>query len=135
MKWQKIAFNIQNSEAETKRGVLIKLPHKSAYDGLKFWVSKKLVHEGRHSYECFLSVKDDMQFNIFRNGNGRHNRFEKIESKTISAAELIEAFGGVVEDNSHCLSKIDEEREVIIHHTPEPLAPVEDAEADHDLMR
>jgi hypothetical protein len=131
--WKKFAFNLQNIAHETESGILIQMPHNSAYDGFSFWTSKKLVREGRHSYEMLLSINDDMKFELRKMGHGRYNRNKVIASQEISADELAEAFGGYREAPD--APKVDEYREEIIRHTPEPLAPVEDAEADPELVR
>lgn len=131
--WKKFAFNIQNIVRETDNGILIQMPHNSEHDGFKFWTSKKLVRDGRHSYEYLLSVNADMKFNLKKNGNGKYNRFKVIAEKEITADELAEAFGGYCEVQD--APKVDEEREVIIHHTPDPLTPIENAEALPELTR
>ena len=131
--WRKIPFNLQNVAHETDHGILIQMPHNSAYDGFKFWTSKKLVREGRHSYECLLSVNADMKFKLQKNGNGKYNRFKVIAEHEVSADELAEAFGGYCE--APAAQKVDTEREEIIRHTPAPLDPVENAEADPELVR
>lgn len=131
--WRKIPFNLQNVAYETDNGILIQMPHNSAYDGFKFWTSKKLVREGRHSYEMLLSVNADMKFKLQKNGGGRYNRFKVVAEQEITADELAEAFGGYRE--APAARKVNEEREEIIRHTPEPIDPVVDAEADPELVR
>ena len=134
--WRKIAINAQNMCAETERGILIQMPHKSDYDGFKFWVSKKLLCNGRHSYEYLLSVNDGMKFKLFKNGSGQYNRFKTIAEQEVSADTLAEAFGGyAVEVRKTYHAEADFDREEIIRHTPEPLAPVQDAQADQTLVR
>lgn len=133
MEWRKIPFNIQNVAHETDRGILIQMPRKSEYDGFKFWTSKKLVREGRHSYEMLLSVNADMKFKLQKNGGGKNNRFKVIAECELTADELAEAFGGYREAPD--ARKVDENREEIIRHTPAPLDPVENAEADPELTR
>lgn len=132
--WQKIAFNIQNVVAETASGICIQMPHASEYDGFKFWVSKKLVRRGRHSYEHLLSIKDDMAFRLVKTGNGRYNRFQVIAEKMINAAKMVDAFGGHVPESSAARKVLDENEETIIRHTPQALEPVE-IEADPALVR
>lgn len=134
--WKKIAINAQNMCAETERGILIQMPHASDYDGFKFWVSKKLLRTGRHSYEYLLSVNTDMKFKLFKNGSGQYNRFKTIAEQEVSADTLAEAFRGYVpEVRKTYHEQADFDREEIIRHTPEPLAPVQDAEADTELVR
>lgn len=115
-------------------GVLIGMPHSSAHDGYKFWISQKLVRQGRHSYERFLSVNEDMTFKLIKNGKGKFNKFEVIASKEITADELAEAFGGYVSDAPVYTCEVDFDKEEVIHHVPEALESVE-VEADAELVR
>lgn len=131
--WKKIAFNIQNVKHQTERAFLIAMPHNSDFDGFQFWVSVKLVREGSHSYERRLSIKDDMVFKLQKTGKGKHNKFEVIAEKEITAGELAEAFGGYVE-NAGYTSKIDPFKEEVERHVPEKLEPIE-AEANQELVR
>lgn len=134
--WRKIAINAQNMCAETERGILIQMPHASDYDGFKFWVSKKLLRTGRHSYEYLLSVNTDMKFKLFKNGSGKTTYKTVIAECEITADELAEAFRGYVPEVRNTYhEQADFDREEIIRHTPEPLAPVQDAEADTELVR
>ena len=41
--WHKVHFNFQNVVAVTGKAVLIQMPHKSKYDGFKFWHPIKLI--------------------------------------------------------------------------------------------
>lgn len=132
--WKKIAFNVQNVQHATESGVLIALPHSSDFDGFKFWVSKKLVREGRNSFEHFLSVKDDMVFKLIKTGKGRYNKKEVIDIKEITADELAEAFSGYVSDAPVYTCEVDFDKEEVIHHVPEALESVE-VEADAELVR
>lgn len=112
------------------------MPHKSEHDGMKFWVSKKLMRNGSHSYEYLLSVKTDMKFKLIKNGSGKTNRFKIIAEYEITADELAEAFRGYVEEPSNTYhEQADFDREEIVRHTPQPLTPIEDAEADPELVR
>lgn len=133
--WRKIALNKQNIEHTTATGALIKMTHSSEHDGFKFWVSAKLLREGRHSYELFLSVKDDMEFKLQKRGGWSSNN-KLLDERTISADQLAEAFGGYVEDAPRYTSqaKIANDEETIEHHVPAPLAPVE-IDADPELAR
>lgn len=134
--WRKVAINAQNICGETDRGVCVQMPHASAHDGFKFWTSKKLMRDGGHSYEYLLSVKTDMTFKLVKNGNGKYNRFKVIAEYEITADELAEAFRGYVHEVSNTYhEQADFDREEIVRHTPQPLTPIEDAEADPELVR
>ena len=132
--WKKIAFNRQNICAETDRSILIQMPNKSAHNGYKFWISKKLLRKGRHSYEYLLSIKSDMEFELKKYGNGKHNRFQVIAETKITAEQLAEAFDGYVDVEPQKAPKVDFEEETVYKHTPEPLKPVE-MEIDPELAR
>ena len=134
--WHKIAINTQNIGYENDRSLLIQMPHSSKYDGFKFWVSKKLVRSGSNRYEIYLSVTEEMEFKLQKNGNGKYNWKEIVDTKAISADELADAFGGYVSDA--VAAKACHQRETpeveYIHHKPQPLEPVE-AEIDEELLR
>lgn len=133
--WGKVAFNLQNIGAQTERAILIKMPHRSEYDGYTVWVSKKLIREGSHSYEYFMSIKADMEFAIKKHAGWSHNN-KVLDDKTITAEQMAEAFGGYVEGAGYSRqASIKEDEEVVIEkHVPETLAPV-DVEADPELLR
>ncbi len=129
--WRKVAFNIQNIAFSTVRATKINMPHSSEHDGYSFWVSNKLLREGRHSYEFLLSIKSDMTFNL----NKHNKKNEVIAFKTLNADELAVAFGGWVDDAPrYSKPAIDPDKEEIVKHVPAPLAPV-DIEADPELVR
>lgn len=133
--WGKVAVNAQNVECTTERGVKIKLPHSSKHDGFSVWVSLKLLRSGRHSYEYMLSVKADMEFTLKKYGQGRYNKSEVLDEKTISAEEMAAAFGGWVEDAPrYSEPAVDPDRVEIVKHEPERLEPVQ-IEADPELTR
>lgn len=91
--WIKCNLNAQNIETETDKAVLIKMPHKSAYDGFKFWHPKKLVREaGGKGYFYTFSFTDEFEFKLFKNGNGRYNQRDIISETVISADEMAEQF-------------------------------------------
>ena len=92
-KWNKIRFNVQNVEAETERSVLINMPHKSKFDGFRFWHPKKLVRdEGQKGWGLSFSFTDEFVFKLVKNGKGRFNSRDVIDEKTITAAEMMEVF-------------------------------------------
>lgn len=88
MKWRSFTVSTNNIEVSTAKAVLIKMPHKSDYDGFVFWHPAKLVREGDYLYSKRVSYTDDFEFRLFKKGNGRFNYNTKIAEKTISAAEM-----------------------------------------------
>lgn len=93
MSWKNININKQNIETETGRAVLIKMPNNSDYAGFKFWHPAKCVREGKHSYAASLGYTDEFTFKLFKNGNGKYNKYEVIEEIEIGVEEFEEAFG------------------------------------------
>ncbi|WP_304068608.1 hypothetical protein [Megamonas hypermegale] len=124
--WKKISINKQNVRHETAKAALIAMPHKSNYDGYEFWVSSKLVHPGSHSYELYLSLKDDYTFKLRKTGKGKYNRYEVIDEQTISAEEMIEAFDGEVDQ------KAQEDDSYVLVEEPEYRKPTE-SQVDEEL--
>lgn len=98
MKWKNININKSNIEAETSRAVLIKMPHSSDYDGYKFWHPAKLVRRGRHSGAVSIGYTDGFTFKLFKNGNGKYNKFDVLDETEIGAEEFEDAFG-VIDEN------------------------------------
>lgn len=94
MNWKNIYISKNNIETETARAVLIKMPNKSDYASYIFWHPAKLVRESRGG-KVSIGYTDDFKFKIFKNGNGKYNRFDKIDEKEISAEEIEEAFGAM----------------------------------------
>lgn len=105
MNWKNININESNIESQSSFSVLIKMPNKSKYAGFKFWHPAKLVRKGRHSAAVSIGYNDDFVFKLFKSGNGRYNKFDKIDEKTILAHEFEEAFSkideNIIEDNDY----------------------------------
>lgn len=99
MKWKSVNLCENQIKARTVKSVLVKMPLSSKDKGFLFWHPKKLVKESYYrgsSYE--LLYTDDFTFNIFKNGSGKTNKYEKIAEKSISVEDFEEAFK-VVEDD------------------------------------
>ncbi len=90
--WKNIEINLQNIEFETEKATLIKMPNKSEYAGYKFWHPSKLIRYGSHSYARSLSYTNDFTFKLFKNGKGKHNKFDIVDKIEIGADEFEEAF-------------------------------------------
>ena len=90
--WKNIEINKQNIETDTGKATLIKMPNKSKYAGYKFWHPSKLVRYGSNSYARSLGYTDDFKFKLFKNGNGKYNKFDKIDEIEISVEDFEEAF-------------------------------------------
>ena len=103
--WKNIEINIQNIETDTGKATLIKMPNKSKYAGYKFWHPSKLIRYGSNSYARNVGYTDDFKFKLFKNGNGKYNKFNVIDTIEIDVEKFEEAF----ECMSNCTrSKLDE---------------------------
>lgn len=91
--WMNFNINTSQVEHETGRAYLVKMPHNSDYNGYKFWIGAKLVHSGRHGSALSLGVLPDMEFRLFKNGQGRYNQRDIVAETTLSGDELAEQFG------------------------------------------
>ena len=90
--WKNIEINIQNIEIDTGNVVLIKMPNKSKYASYKFWHPSKLIKYGSNSNSVSIGYTNDFAFKLFKNGNGKYNKFNVIDEKEISVEEFEEAF-------------------------------------------
>ncbi|MGN0886100.1 MAG: hypothetical protein ACI4RT_03790 [Candidatus Spyradenecus sp.] len=134
--WRKVAIDTDAILHKTENSVLIQMPFDSKHEWFKFWTSKRLIREGRTSLEVLLSVNAEMKFSLFKNGRGRYNTEQVLDRREITADELAEAFGGYVTEAPNTYhAPVDPDRVEIIRHVPAPLAPVENAEADPELVR
>ncbi len=91
--WKNIEINLQNIETNTGKATLIKMPNNSDYAGYKFWHPSKLVRYGSNSYARSIGYTDSFKFKLFKNGNGKYNKFDIIDEIEISVEEFEEAFG------------------------------------------
>lgn len=64
--WKSINISKNNIECETDKCLLIKMPHKSEYDGYKVWISKKIAKEGRHKNAIEIIYKEGFVFSAFK---------------------------------------------------------------------
>ena len=117
--WINFYVNKNQIQTETAKAILVKLPKT---DWL-VWISSKCVRSGTHSANLRVGVCDDREYEIFRNGNGRYNKFQKIDSKTVTGTELAEMCG--VEAPK---PKQDE------YHVPQEINPVYNQKADNELL-
>ena len=91
--WHKVHFNFQNVVAVTGKAVLIQMPHKSKYDGFKFWHPIKLIGvEGGIEVLKTFSFRDDFKFNLFKYEKGKYNKSGVIDEIEIDCKEMMEAF-------------------------------------------
>lgn len=115
--WKNIEINIQNIETDTGKATLIKMPNTSDYAGYKFWHPSKLVRYGSNSYARSIGYTDEFTFKLFKNGNGKHNKFDVIDEIEIDAEEFEEAFG-CMED---CTRSKNKEESYLIVKEPEKV--------------
>lgn len=90
--WDSFFVNSQNIKAMTGKAVLIALPHKSEYDGYKFWISTKLVDYAIDENAARVIYNDKFTFKLRKYGNGKYNQREIIDEIEISATELARVF-------------------------------------------
>ena len=90
--WKNIEINFQNIETDAGKATLIKMPNKSKYAEYKFWHPSKLIRYGSNSYARSIGYTDEFKFKLFKNGNGKYNKFEVIDEIEIDVEEFEEAF-------------------------------------------
>ena len=90
--WKNIEINLQNIETDTGKATLIIMPNKSKYAGYKFWHPSKLARYGSNSYARSIGYTDEFTFKLFKNGNGKYNKFDVIAEIEIDVEEFEEAF-------------------------------------------
>lgn len=74
---------------ETAKAVLVKLPQTD----WQVWISKKFIRQGTHSANLSVSVNEEHSFEIFRNGKGKYNFTQKIDSRQLTGKELADKCG------------------------------------------
>ena len=74
---------------ETEKAYLLKLP-KSKY---KFWLSKKLVRILPNGYQVRIDIPNNFKIKIFKNGEGRYNKYKVVSEKEVDAEGLLKYFG------------------------------------------
>lgn len=90
--WKNIEINIQNIEIDTGNAVLIKMPNKSKYASYKFWHPSKLIKYGSNSNSVSIGYTNDFAFKLFKNENGKYNKFNVIDEIEIDVEEFEDAF-------------------------------------------
>lgn len=85
--WHKITISANSIEASTDKAVLIKMKHKSNYDGFVFWHPKKLVREEGKAYT--FSFNDDFKFNLKKYGQGKWNNRDVVREEEIGAVGML----------------------------------------------
>jgi len=88
--FKKIELNSNLVNYQTNKAVLIKMPRQK----FKFWFPLKLVRfKGKNDYLIELSIPDNFEFKLFRNGEGKHNFKEVVEEKTLTLNEFLKEIG------------------------------------------
>ena len=85
--WHKITISANSIEASTDKAVLIKMKHKSNYDGFVFWHPKKLVREEGKAYT--FSFNDDFKFKLKKYGQGKWNNRDVVREDEIGAVGML----------------------------------------------
>lgn len=79
--WKSISININLVHHDTGKATLIAMPHKSNYDGYKFWFPSKLVRSSRTRTDAVsLGYTDEFTFRLFKDGKNRQ-RLGKLKHK------------------------------------------------------
>ena len=90
--WSNARVNIQNVKAETNSAILVRLPNKSKYKDFEFWVSKKCVKDGSHSYELLVGINTDFTYKAKRTGKStaqKGSRVQNVKRKTHKKAAVL----------------------------------------------
>lgn len=74
---------------ETEKAYLLKLP-KSQY---KLWISKRFARVLPNEYQIKIRIPNNFKTKIFKNGEGRYNKYYIVSEKEIDAEELLKYFG------------------------------------------
>ena len=129
--WDKIYFNAQNIETETDKSILIKMPSKSAYEGMMFWHPTSLVREeGGKGYHLSFSLSDTWQFKVFKQYKNKTKR-----EIILSPDQMREAFGISDEAIKRAVEAEESSREEHYLIVSEPAAIDKDVEVDESLKR
>lgn len=101
MSWKNITINASQIEVQTEKATLIKVPGSDYV----FWHPTKLVRKNGNRYS--FGYTDDFKFRIFKQGQGRYNKFDKIDEREIGADGIEEYFAGniVAKENEHKSSR------------------------------
>ncbi len=92
--WKNITINESQIERTTERGALIKVPNSD----WKFWHPIKCLRSNGNQYS--LGYTDGFTFRLFKNGNGKYNKFEKVAEKEVDADEIEMMFeGNIINQN------------------------------------
>lgn len=123
MSWKNITINASQIEKQTERGVLIKVPGTD----YKFWHPSKLLRSNGARYS--FGYTDEFKFRLFKQGQGRYNKFEKFDEHEVSAEEIEGYFAGNIRsaENEHKSNRIHAAVEIT---EPEYRAPEQSEVAD-----
>lgn len=131
-KWLNFKVNLQNVAYSNESSLKIRFPHSSKFDKFYFWISRKFVKNGTHSYELIICIPSSFKAKAQKR-ECVNNKFKIVSEKYLTAQDLCDSFGGFKEV-AHLKPRDIEEKEVIIKHIPEKLDPVS-LSADPDLLR
>lgn len=125
--WKNININYNLIHYDTGKATLIAMPHKSNYDGYKFWFPSKLVRSSRARVDAVsLGYTDEFTFRLFKDGKSG-KRLDEVE---LTASEFEKEFE-TVSKNIDFWSK---EEEIDIIHTPEHHDPIDNPVASSELV-
>ena len=122
--WKKVYIPNCFIKTRTDKAVLINMPRSSKFAGFAFWHPAKLVRSGWLN-DVSVSYTKSFVFRLKMYGRGKYNSHEVVETKEISARDLVEAFSHTTYNDL-----VPDEPEIYV---PEPLEP-EGTEADESLI-
>lgn len=88
MNWKNITINASQIETQAGKATLIKVPGSDYV----FWHPSKLLRSNGTRYS--FGYTDEFKFRLFKQGHGRYNKFDKIDEREVSAAEIESLFAG-----------------------------------------
>lgn len=83
--WNNITINSNCVQENTGKAILVKVPKQEWL----VWIPLKLAKfSGKNDYLCKLSINDEFEYSLFKNGKGKYNKFEKIAEKKMMGSDF-----------------------------------------------
>lgn len=107
--WKNITINHNQIEAQVGGASIVKLPKSCEYGDYKFFHPTKLIRTKGGMLS--LGITEDFEVEIFKNGKGKYNKFEKLDQVQLSGAEILDLFG-YEDENSSTFLEVEEPKKV-----------------------